>query len=341
MWRGIGDGGVLYPSGSLVSTEFLTTLTLGAEELPWVLASGPSTILSIRAAYILLPSLASCGLSRGMWWGRRTGTCDGIAVAGRNVGTALDTATAVATWITSNTTMLAPLFAYYETDPLASCVSMRRRELSTVWFPSSPAGHETRAVPTTPKREVPSMRNVLLISTAVIQFTLAQSTCATEQTKDHIVIDGRSFPINQKIMRGLWRRHSEEPDGRGLMPLFEFRSTANRRGYWAEFKIRNGELYLSRIEGRIDGRDRTNGDIISKPFPVRADWYTGSIFVSVGGFGTREIGYRYVIEFSIEKGKVAETRYRDARQIPSTWNGIDRPAAEADAAEASDPPLRD
>jgi urea-proton symporter len=32
-------------------------------------------------------------------------------LAGRNVGLALGTATAVATWVTSNTTMLAPQFA--------------------------------------------------------------------------------------------------------------------------------------------------------------------------------------------------------------------------------------
>ena len=44
-------------------------------------------------------------------WGRRAKTYDGYAVAGRNVGLALGTATAVATWITSNTTMLAPQFA--------------------------------------------------------------------------------------------------------------------------------------------------------------------------------------------------------------------------------------
>lgn len=47
----------------------------------------------------------------GMWWGRRAKSYDGFAVAGRNVGLALATATAVATWITSNTTMLAPQLA--------------------------------------------------------------------------------------------------------------------------------------------------------------------------------------------------------------------------------------
>ena len=66
-----------------------------------------------------VPWLVTCCLAAfgvlwialGIWWGRRAKSYEGFAVAGRNVGLALATATAVATWITSNTTMLAPQFA--------------------------------------------------------------------------------------------------------------------------------------------------------------------------------------------------------------------------------------
>ena len=104
------DGG-LQQCGSAVPTEFMTTLAIGTNELPWMLASGPSTILSARAGYILLAIFGVLWVALGMWWGRRAKSYDGFAVAGRNVGLALATATAVATWITSNTTMLAPQFA--------------------------------------------------------------------------------------------------------------------------------------------------------------------------------------------------------------------------------------
>jgi Na+/proline symporter len=50
-------------------------------------------------------------IALGIYWGRRAKSLEGFMVAGRNVGLALGTATAVATWITSNTTMLAPQFA--------------------------------------------------------------------------------------------------------------------------------------------------------------------------------------------------------------------------------------
>ncbi len=68
-------------------------------------------VLSPTAGYVLLVLFGVAWVGLGIWWGRKAKTYDGFAVAGRNVGLALATATAVATWITSNTTMLAPQFA--------------------------------------------------------------------------------------------------------------------------------------------------------------------------------------------------------------------------------------
>jgi urea-proton symporter len=48
----------------------------------------------------------------GVYWGRKAKGIEGFMLAGRNVGLALGAATAMATWVTSNTTMLAPQFAY-------------------------------------------------------------------------------------------------------------------------------------------------------------------------------------------------------------------------------------
>ncbi|MFG0267895.1 MAG: sodium:solute symporter family protein [Rhodopirellula sp. JB055] len=69
------------------------------------------TILSAEAGYILLAMFGVLWIALGWWWGRQAKSYDGFAVAGRNVGLAMGTATAVATWITSNTTMLAPQYA--------------------------------------------------------------------------------------------------------------------------------------------------------------------------------------------------------------------------------------
>jgi Na+/proline symporter len=59
----------------------------------------------------LIAVLSTVWVLLGIWWGRKSKNLDGFMLAGRNVGLALGTATAMATWITSNTTMLAPQFA--------------------------------------------------------------------------------------------------------------------------------------------------------------------------------------------------------------------------------------
>jgi len=59
----------------------------------------------------LLAAFSVLWIGLGIYWGRRNKSFEDHALAGRNIGLALGTATAAATWITSNTTMLAPQFA--------------------------------------------------------------------------------------------------------------------------------------------------------------------------------------------------------------------------------------
>jgi urea-proton symporter len=70
-----------------------------------------TALLDVRIGWALLAVLSVIWVGLGVYWGRKAGDLDGFMLAGRNVGLALGTATAVATWITSNTTMLAPQFA--------------------------------------------------------------------------------------------------------------------------------------------------------------------------------------------------------------------------------------
>jgi len=69
------------------------------------------TALAPGTGWILLAIFSVLWIGLGIWWGRKARTLEGFMVAGRDVGLALGTATAVATWITSNTVMLAPQFA--------------------------------------------------------------------------------------------------------------------------------------------------------------------------------------------------------------------------------------
>jgi len=68
-------------------------------------------LLSPTVGWWLLGGFSVLWVGLGFYWGQRARSLDGFMVAGRNVGLALGTATAMATWVTSNTTMLAPQFA--------------------------------------------------------------------------------------------------------------------------------------------------------------------------------------------------------------------------------------
>ena len=70
-----------------------------------------ASILSTQTGWWLLGIMSVIWVSLGLYWGRGSKTLAGHMLAGRNVGLALGAATGVATWVTSNTTMLAPQFA--------------------------------------------------------------------------------------------------------------------------------------------------------------------------------------------------------------------------------------
>ncbi|MCB2062965.1 MAG: urea transporter [Novosphingobium sp.] len=70
-----------------------------------------TAVLPPNVGWLLLALFSALWIGLGIYWGRRNKSFEDHALAGRNVGLALGSATAAATWITSNTTMLAPQFA--------------------------------------------------------------------------------------------------------------------------------------------------------------------------------------------------------------------------------------
>jgi Na+/proline symporter len=68
-------------------------------------------VLDPTTGWILLTVFGLIWIGLGIMWGRKAKDSEGFMLAGRNVGLALGAATAMATWVTSNTTMLAPVFA--------------------------------------------------------------------------------------------------------------------------------------------------------------------------------------------------------------------------------------
>ena len=70
-----------------------------------------SATLDSTTGWMILAVFSVLWVVLGAWLGRRSEGLDGYMLAGRKVGLALGTATAMATWVTSNTTMAAPQLA--------------------------------------------------------------------------------------------------------------------------------------------------------------------------------------------------------------------------------------
>lgn len=68
-------------------------------------------LLSTEVGFGLLAFFSFVWVAFGFYLGKKAKNMDGFMLAGRNVGLSLGTATAMATWVTSNTIMLAPKFA--------------------------------------------------------------------------------------------------------------------------------------------------------------------------------------------------------------------------------------
>lgn len=71
-----------------------------------------NAILDPWVAGGLLVAFSAVWVFLGWYWGRANESAEDFMLAGRRVGLALGTATAMATWVTSNTTMTAPQLAY-------------------------------------------------------------------------------------------------------------------------------------------------------------------------------------------------------------------------------------
>lgn len=70
-----------------------------------------ATSISVGAGWAIVIALGLLWVGLGVFWGRKAKDSEGFMLAGRKVGLSLGSATAMATWVTSNTTMLAPVFA--------------------------------------------------------------------------------------------------------------------------------------------------------------------------------------------------------------------------------------
>ncbi len=71
-----------------------------------------NSVMPVSVAWIIIAAFSLLWVWLGWWLGRKNNSLEDYMLAGRKVGMGLAIATAMATWVTSNTTMTAPQLAY-------------------------------------------------------------------------------------------------------------------------------------------------------------------------------------------------------------------------------------
>lgn len=144
----------------------------------------------------------------------------------------------------------------------------------------------------------------------------------TAQIADVISIDGAEVMLFSEPLSA-WFAHAPRPD-------FIWESTANWRGYTAQWEIRQGKLLLTGLSARVcmvhnapnECRDHARPVGVADLFPgqseVFAEWFTGVLRVPLGAqIEYRHMGYDSIYEFDllleVTNGLVTRTRTIDNR----------------------------
>jgi len=154
----------------------------------------------------------------------------------------------------------------------------------------------------------------------LLPFLCSLSVSATEQIDDLFSIGRIDYSISELPLSQLYSSNQ----------LFEIihpqMCTASRRGYQANWRLRDDYLWLDSI--RKNPCDPNHESIEStllfkdKNYPIKADWFTGSISLLVGEFKYKYgkdvddlIGHEVdVFEFVFSKGKLVSKRMRVDRK---------------------------
>jgi hypothetical protein len=164
------------------------------------------------------------------------------------------------------------------------------------------------------------MRLTYILLAALLAL-LPMTTQATAQVGDVLLLEGKRETIFTNPLEGFLEKHPK------LRP--EPSSSANWRGYVATFAVRDGGLWLekvevSRYEKVGDKHERRVEDRMSTFFPgkssVLAHWYTGVLLIPRGKMVNYvHMGYgstfeRYLL-IEIREGKLASRREMTAKQF--------------------------
>jgi hypothetical protein len=140
---------------------------------------------------------------------------------------------------------------------------------------------------------------------------VTHSAFATSQRTDPLVWKGVTvYPQSGPTIWGAF------PENKDIIqkPKFDIDSTGNYKGYAAKWEIKDDTLFITWLEGKIDGKKLGLSDVFpGKESPLAAIWYSGTVIIPRGKkIGLAKEGearhiYTKETHLIIEKGKVVRT----------------------------------
>lgn len=113
----------------------------------------------------------------------------------------------------------------------------------------------------------------ILLQTALIACVV--SACAeyangTEQGYDTVIVNGESHGVVGRLMNVYWTDN-------GPRPKFAPTSTANIKGYTAQWELRGEKLYLTKFQATVGRKPYDITAELNASLPVLADWVSGPV----------------------------------------------------------------
>jgi hypothetical protein len=154
---------------------------------------------------------------------------------------------------------------------------------------------------------------ILILELSVV----VSSVHATDQIIDPLVWKGETF--YPRPGPSILEAFSEKDK-----PQFEVPSTANWKGYEAEWEIKDNSLLLVSLKGIVKGKHKEITELLpDKKPPIPATWYTGTLILPRGkeiGIHKKESRFVYEKEthLTFEKGKLVKTEEKtfDPKKTP-------------------------
>lgn len=158
------------------------------------------------------------------------------------------------------------------------------------------------------------MTAILFVLTYLLVPNCHFTSAITPQVTDTVVWGGASFRIRQLPFE------SAIETNEAIAKSLKSKSTNSHRGYVAEWLVSDGILYLGKLN---DVSNRNKKEILESlgavRFPVKAEWYSGTMHLPVGEFNDASSTWPIVIELSVDKGNVIATKVlKDAPDVDLT-----------------------